>query len=57
MGKILSNLEKVIKLFFQLTKLMVLEVWIQKYMTMENQHVRCSSKEIDRDKVREISEK
>ena len=30
---------------------------IKKYMTMVNEHLRCSSNETDRDKVREIFEK
>ena len=28
----------------------------EKYMTMVNEHLRCSSREIERDKVREIFE-
>ena len=30
---------------------------MKKYMTMVNEHLRCPSKEIERDKVREIFEK
>ena len=51
-AKNLITWRKAINLLLQSTKLIALEVWIKKMVTMENQHVRCSSREIDRDKVR-----
>ena len=53
----LPTLIKVIRSSFQLTKQIFLEVWAQKiYMTMLNEHLIISSKEIDRYLLRDIFE-
>ena len=58
MGETLRNLEESDQVMVPTDKTNIFRsVDTKKYMTMVNEHFRCSSKEIDRDKVRYIFEK